>query len=125
MIRSGQVPVDRPADESDEASAAVEHAERSRLCHVAISLRETASAHFILGSIYRQRQQWDFSMAHLEAAVKLQPKWAPIRANLGAAYLRQGRLNRYLRGAGRQRLYLDRAELRRLTKIRMVKRTQG
>src|SRR5262249_33617166 len=62
-------------------------------CDKAISLRETASAHFILGSIYRQRQQWDYSMAHLEAAAKMQPNWAPIRANLGAAYLRQGRLD--------------------------------
>src|SRR5262252_7967687 len=71
--------------------------EATQECQKALDLRETAAAHFTLANLFRQRGQADYSQAHLEAAAKMAPTSAPIRSNLGAAYLRAGRIDEAVR----------------------------
>ncbi len=39
-------------------------------CQKALELRQTAACHFTMGNIYRQRSQWDYAQAHLEAGLQ-------------------------------------------------------
>jgi tetratricopeptide (TPR) repeat protein len=93
------VPMAASADESDvHYKSCIAYKQQGKTdeaideCLKALGLRETAAAHFTIANLYRQKGLPVVTITHLEAAAKMAPKSAPIRANLGAAYFRANRM---------------------------------
>jgi tetratricopeptide (TPR) repeat protein len=51
---------------------------------------KNADAHFLLGQVHEQREEWSKAFAQYKAAIALKPEHTEARLNLGRLYLRSG-----------------------------------
>ena len=64
----------------------------SKLEEVLRSTPNSAKAHFLLGNVYAQQDQFTKAEEHFNKALELDPKYVDARSNLGVVYYRQGKL---------------------------------